>query len=48
MKLVEELSKEVAAEHREQQKTKLQRTFVGASDAAGAKVKGKKCEFNKY
>nr|XP_018902949.1 PREDICTED: NF-kappa-B-repressing factor-like isoform X2 [Bemisia tabaci]XP_018902957.1 PREDICTED: NF-kappa-B-repressing factor-like isoform X2 [Bemisia tabaci]XP_018902966.1 PREDICTED: NF-kappa-B-repressing factor-like isoform X2 [Bemisia tabaci] len=39
MKLVEELSVEVAAEHREKQKTKLQRTFVKASDAAEAKVK---------
>ncbi|XP_075227647.1 partner of xrn-2 protein 1-like [Lycorma delicatula] len=42
MKLVENLSKEIAAEYREQQKMKLQRTFVGASDAAGAKVKGRK------
>lgn len=44
MKLVEELSKDVAAEHREQQKMKLQRTFVGASDAAEAKAKGRKCK----
>ncbi|XP_075227981.1 uncharacterized protein LOC142328238 isoform X3 [Lycorma delicatula] len=42
MKLVEELSKDVAAEHREQMKSKLQRTFVGASDAAGSKIKGTK------
>ncbi|RZF45184.1 hypothetical protein LSTR_LSTR009955 [Laodelphax striatellus] len=42
MKLVEELSKDIAAEHREEKKSKLQRTFVTASDAAGARVKGTK------
>ncbi|XP_012267761.2 NF-kappa-B-repressing factor isoform X2 [Athalia rosae] len=40
MQLVAELSQEIAADYREKQKTKLQRTFVKASDAAGAKVKG--------
>ncbi|XP_067013527.2 uncharacterized protein [Anabrus simplex] len=42
MKLIAELSQEVAADYREKQKTRLQRTFVQASDAAGAKVKGLK------
>lgn len=46
MDLVAELSEEIAAEYREKQKTKLQRTFVKASDAASSKVKGikKNCE----
>lgn len=46
MDLVAELSKEIAAEYREKQKTKLQRTFVKASEAASSKVKGikKNCE----
>lgn len=41
MQLVAELSEGVADEHREKQKGKLKRTFVKASDAAGAKVKGR-------
>lgn len=41
MQLVAELSKGVADDHREKQKGKLKRTFVQASDAAGAKVKGR-------
>lgn len=46
MQLIAELSQDIAASYREKQKTKLQRTFVKASDAAGAKVKGrsKNCE----
>ncbi|XP_015513697.1 NF-kappa-B-repressing factor [Neodiprion pinetum] len=40
MQLVAELSQEIAADYREKQKSKLQRTFVKASDAAGAKAKG--------
>lgn len=46
MDLVAELSKEIAAEYREKQKTKLKRTFVKASEAASSKVKGitKNCE----
>ncbi|XP_012532235.1 NF-kappa-B-repressing factor [Monomorium pharaonis] len=40
MDLVKELSEEVAADYREKQKKKLQRTFVQASDAASSKVKG--------
>ena len=46
MDLVKELSEEVAADYREKQKKKLQRTFVQASDAASSKVKGikKNCE----
>ncbi|RZF49208.1 hypothetical protein LSTR_LSTR010938 [Laodelphax striatellus] len=40
MKLVEELSKDVAVDYREQKKNRLQRTFVAASDAAEAKAKG--------
>ncbi|XP_018898440.2 partner of xrn-2 protein 1 [Bemisia tabaci] len=39
MKLIEKLSEDVAADHREKKKSKLQRTFVGAKDAAEAKVK---------
>ncbi|XP_043272417.1 NF-kappa-B-repressing factor [Venturia canescens] len=42
MDLVAELSQDVAKEYRERQKTKLQRTFVKASDAASSKVKGLK------
>lgn len=46
MDLVDELSRDVAAEYRERQKKKLQRTFVEASEAASSKVKGikKNCE----
>lgn len=40
MQLVSDLSKGVADEFRERQKGKLKRTFVEASDAAGAKIKG--------
>ncbi|XP_024875664.1 partner of xrn-2 protein 1 [Temnothorax curvispinosus] len=40
MDLVKELSQDVAAEYREKQKKKLQRTFVEASQAASSKVKG--------
>lgn len=40
MQLVSDLSKGVADEFREKQKGKLKRTFVQASDAAGAKIKG--------
>ncbi|XP_022194519.1 uncharacterized protein LOC111052192 [Nilaparvata lugens] len=42
MKLVEELSKDVEVDYREQKKKRLQRTFVAASDAAEAKAKGTK------
>lgn len=41
MRIIAELSKGVADEHREKQKGKLKRTFVQASDAAGARIKGK-------
>lgn len=46
MDLVAELSKDIVTEYREKQKTKLQRTFVKASEAASSKVKGitKNCE----
>lgn len=40
MQLVSDLSKGVADEFREKKKGKLKRTFVQASDAAGAKIKG--------
>ncbi|PSN34429.1 hypothetical protein C0J52_20394 [Blattella germanica] len=42
MQLVENLAKGVADSYREKQKSRLQRTFVKASDAAGAKAKGLK------
>lgn len=47
MQLVAELAQDIVSEYREKQKTKLQRTFVKASDAASSKVKGisKNCEF---
>ena len=47
MNLIAELSEEVAGDYRESKKTKLQRTFVKASDAASSKAKGtlKNCEF---
>lgn len=38
MKTVAELSEEIVGEFRERQKTRLQRTFVGAAAAASAKV----------
>jgi hypothetical protein len=46
MDIVKKLSEDIAAEYREKQKKKLQRTFVGASEAASSKVKGIKrnCE----
>lgn len=47
MKLIEKLSEDVAADHREKKKSKLQRTFVGAKDAAEAKVKRKNLSFQK-
>ncbi|KAJ8683904.1 hypothetical protein QAD02_019696 [Eretmocerus hayati] len=40
MQTVAELSQEVAQEYRDRQKTRLQRTFVKASDAASSKAKG--------
>lgn len=42
MRKVAMLSQEVAANFRKQRETKIKRTFVGASDAAGAKAKGRK------
>jgi hypothetical protein len=41
MKTVNELSQEIIGEFREQQKSRLQRTFVGGTDAASAKANGK-------
>lgn len=41
MKTVAELSHDIIGEFRERQKTRLQRTFVGAADAASAKVNRK-------
>lgn len=48
MDLVAELSQDVAKDYRERQKSKLQRTFVKASDAASSKIKGtsKNCELS--
>ncbi|XP_011305909.1 NF-kappa-B-repressing factor-like [Fopius arisanus] len=40
MDLIAELSEDVAKDYRARQQTKLQRTFVKASDAASSKVKG--------
>lgn len=40
MEEVSILARDVAEDYKEKKKTKLQRTFVKASDAAGAKVKG--------
>lgn len=42
MKLVAELGHDIILEFRERQKGRLQRTFVGGSDAAKNKVKGKR------
>lgn len=42
MQKVALLSKEVASEYRKSRETTIKRTFVAASDAAGAKVKGRK------
>lgn len=41
MKTVAELSEDIIGEFRDRQKTRLQRTFVGAADAASAKVNRK-------
>lgn len=41
MKIVAELSEDIAEEFRSKRKSKLQRTFVQASDAASSKVKGR-------
>jgi hypothetical protein len=41
MRAVIELSREIIDEFKERQKTRLQRTVVGGTDAACAKVKGK-------
>lgn len=38
MDLVEDLSYGIVQPYREEQKSRLQRTFVSGSDAAGAKV----------
>lgn len=47
MQLIAELAQGIVGDYREKQKSKLQRTFVKASDAASSKVKGisKNCEF---
>jgi hypothetical protein len=41
MQLVADLSQGIVDSYREKQKGRLQRTFVQASDAAGAKAKGR-------
>lgn len=49
MERVALLSKEVAAQFREARSSRLKRTFVGASDAASAKAKGRKrknCQYS--
>lgn len=46
MELVEELAFGVVQEYRESQKNRLKRTFVAASDAAGAKVTRGKIKFD--
>ena len=38
MELIEELSHGIVEPYREKQKSRIQRTFVSGSDAAGAKV----------
>lgn len=47
MERVAHLSKDVAAKFREARSGRLKRTFVGASDAASAKAKGRKknCQY---
>lgn len=40
MKLVSELAEGIADDYRDKKQQKLQRTFVKASDAAGARLKG--------
>lgn len=49
MRIINELAKDVVGDYREKQKTRLRRTFVGASDAASSKAKGtaRNCEFFK-
>lgn len=42
MRRVALLSQDVAKEFRKTRASKIKRTFVGASDAAGAKVKGRR------
>ncbi|EFX86603.1 hypothetical protein DAPPUDRAFT_222018 [Daphnia pulex] len=42
MRTVNELSQEIIGEFRERQKSRLQRTFVGGTDAASAKANGKR------
>lgn len=41
MDLVSHLSKGIADDFREKQKSRLQRTFVSGSDAAGDRIKGR-------
>jgi len=50
MTLVSELSEGIADGYREKKQQKIQRTFVKASDAAGAKIKGRTsmCESDFY
>lgn len=50
MELVAKLSEGIADSFREKKQQKLQRTFIKASDAAGAKIKGRTatCEFLKH
>lgn len=40
MEEVSILARDVGQEYKEKKKNRLQRTFVKASDAAGAKIKG--------
>lgn len=51
MERVALLSKDVAAKFRAKRSSRLKRTFVGASDAASAKAKGRKsknCQYTLY
>lgn len=48
MERVALLSKEVASKFRESRSSRLKRTFVGASDAASAKAKGRKSKNCQY
>lgn len=50
MALIVELSEGIADAFRAKKEQKLQRTFVKASDAAGAKIKGRTatCESTRY
>lgn len=46
MTLISELAEGIADDYRDKKQQKLQRTFVKASDAAGARLKGTTtCEF---